>query len=209
MLSGVCQSTAKVSSVFTRIQTSPGWLTPLKSMLWIVMQPLNKNRFRSAPRVEALEGKTLLSAGLMGQHVEPHPMSATAVAHVAAPFSGTLTGVYSNVHIPFAGYLLNYSTSGTLTTVGSARAHGSIFARPSARAGRAGGQFNVRNAGGSMTINVYTTATRGTYSYDVIRANGIVAIYNGGTGVVTIIQNPTHSDPYFVSGQATMTFASG
>jgi hypothetical protein len=182
-------------------------LARFKSTLWNVMQQHNKNRYRSAPRFEALEGKTLLSTGLMGQHAASHTMSAIAVAPVAAPFSGTLSGVYSNVHIPFAGYLLNYSTSGTLTTVGSARAHGSIFARPSARAGRASGQFNIRNTGGSMAINAQTTATKGTYSYDVIHANGVDAIYTGGTGVVTITQDPTHSYPYLVSGQATMTFA--
>ena len=60
-----------------------------------------------------------------------------------------------------------------------------------------------------MVINVSTTATRGTYSYDVIRANGLDATYNEGTGVVTIAQNATHSYPYYVSGQASMTFAPG
>ena len=195
--------------MFTRTQALPHWLTRYTLAQCNVMQPHNKNRFRSAPRVEALEGKTLLSAGLTGQHPAPHAMSATAVAHVATPFSGTLTGVYSNVHIPFAGYLLSYSTSGTLTPIGSAHARGSIFARPSARAGRASGQFIVRNAGGSMAINVYTTDKKGTFNYDVVRASGVDAAYDRGTGVVTITQKPMHSYPYFVSGQATMTFAPG
>jgi hypothetical protein len=174
-----------------------------------IMRPHNKNRHRSAPQVEALEGKTLLSAALMGQHAAPHAMSAAAVTRVAAPISATLSGVYSNVHIPFAGYLLSYSTSGTLTGIGSAHLHSSIFARPSARAGRAIGQFIVRNAGGSMTMNVSTSATTGTYSYKVIRATGVDASYKGETGVVTITQNPTHSFPYYVSGLATMTFTPG
>ena len=211
MFPGVCQPTAKASLCVHADTDIAGLVDPvhINAVECHVMQPHNKNRYRSAPRVESLEGKTLLSAGLVGHHAAPQAMSATAVAHVAAPLSGTLTGVYSNVHIPFAGYLLNYSTSGTLTTVGSAHAHGSIFARPGARAGRASGQFIVRNAGGSMAINVSTTATKGTYNYDVIRASGVDATFKGGTGVVTITQNPTHSYPYYVSGQATMTFAPG
>jgi hypothetical protein len=186
-----------------------GLVDPVQINVVNVMQPHNKNRHRSAPRVEALEGKTLLSAGLMGQHAAPHAMTAAALAHAAVSFSGTLAGVYSNVHIPFAGYLLSYSTSGTLTGIGSAHLHSSIFARPSARARRALGQFIVRNAGGSMTMNVSTSATTGTYSYKVIRATGVDASYKGGTGVVTITQNPTHSFPYYVSGLATMTFTPG
>ncbi len=171
------------------------------------MQTNNKNRHRSVPRVEALEGKTLLSAGLIVQHAVHHTISASAISQAATSFSGTMTGIYSNVHIPFAGYLLNYSTSGTLTSVGSTHLHGSIFARPGARAGRASGQFVLRNTGGSMTLNVHSSATTGTYNYNVIRATGVDAAYKGGTGVITITQNPTHSYPYFVSGQATMTFA--
>ena len=170
------------------------------------MQAHNENRHRSVPRVESLEGKTLLSAGLIGQRAARHTMSASAISQAAAPFSGTMTGTYSNVHIPFAGYLLNYSTSGTLTTVGSAHLHGSIFARPSARAGRAAGQFVVRNANGSMTLNVRSSATTGTYNYNVTRATGVDAAYKGETGVISITQNPIHSYPYVVSGHATMTF---
>jgi hypothetical protein len=179
--------------------------------LWKVMQKHNKKRPRLAPRVEALEGKTLLSTstGLMGQHWAHHVMNASAIAQVAAPLSGTLSGIYSNVHIPLAGYLLNYSTSGSLTPVGSAHLHGSIFARPGHRAGRGSGQFSVRNNGGSMAINVFASATAGAYTYRVIRAFGTDASYRGGTGAVTIAQNPTHSDPFYVSGQATMTFNPG
>ncbi len=169
------------------------------------MQTHNKKHHRTVPRVEVLEGKTLLSTGLIG-HAAHHAASAAAISQAATPLSGIMTGVYSNVHIPFAGYLLNYSTSGTLTNVGSAHLHGSIFARPSARAGRANGQFVVRNVGGAMTMTMHSSSTSGTYTYDVIRATGVDAAYKGGTGVVTITQNPTHSYPYFVSGQATMTF---
>ena len=40
------------------------------------MRAHNKNRHRSVPRVEALEGITLLSTGLMGQHTALHARSA-------------------------------------------------------------------------------------------------------------------------------------
>ena len=132
----------------------------------------------------------------------------SAVSHVAAQLSGTMTGIYSNIHIPFAGYLLNYSTSGTLTNIGSAQPARFNLARPSGRAGRAAGQFVVRNAGGSMTMNLHSSATTGAYSYNIIRETGVDGAYKGGTGLVTIAQTPTYSYPYFVSGQGTMTFTS-
>ena len=65
-----------------------------------------KKLWRTDLRVESLEGKTLLSAGLVNHQVGSHAVSTTAVAHAAAEFSGTLTGIYSNVHIPFAGYVV-------------------------------------------------------------------------------------------------------
>ena len=134
------------------------------------MQARVKKPRRTDLRVESLEGKTLLSAGLLSHQVGSHAVSTAVVARTAAEFSGTLTGIYSNVHIPFAGYLLNYSTSGTLSGVGSTRLHGSIFARPSTRTGRSAGQFVMRNSSGSMTVNVFRSATPGTYTYKVIRA---------------------------------------
>jgi hypothetical protein len=170
------------------------------------MQAHIKNSRRTDLRLEELEGKTLLSAGLVRDNVASHLAKAAVVAHAAAEFSGTLTGVYSNVHIPFAGYLLNYSTSGTLSGVGSTRLHGSIFARPGTRTGRAAGQFLMRTAGGSMTVNVFRTATPGSYNYRVVRASGNDSAYRGGSGGLTIAQVPTRSFPYYVSGQAAMTF---
>jgi hypothetical protein len=164
-----------------------------------------KNRRRISLQVEPLEGKTLLSAGLASHHGADHSMTAAVVAQ-AASFSGTLTGPYSNVHIPFSGYLLNFSTSGTLSGPGSTHLHGSIFVRPGARRGVAIGQFAIGNDGGSMILRVFRTPTQGTYTYRVIRAFGGDAAYKGGTGTVTTVQNPTQSYPYFVSGQATMTF---
>jgi hypothetical protein len=172
------------------------------------MQTSIKNRRCLDPRLETLEGKTLLSASALGQHAARHAMTASVVAQ-AADFSGTLTGFYSNVHIPFAGYLLSYGTSGDLTGVGSAHLNGTIFARPGARAGHAAGQFVMRNDGGLMMVKLIKTTTTGTYNYKVIRATGSDSAYKGGTGVVAISQNPTHSFPYFVSGQASMTFTPG
>jgi hypothetical protein len=113
------------------------------------------------------------------------------------------------VHIPFAGYLLNYATSGTLSGVGSAHLHGSIFARPSTRTARAAGKFFMSNSSGSMTVNVFRSAMPGTYTYKVVRAFGSDSAYKGGSGTLTISQVPTRSFPYFVSGDATMIFNPG
>jgi hypothetical protein len=174
--------------------------------MWCKIMRVNiKNRRRASAQVESLEGKTLLSAGFVSHHAAHRAMTAAVVAQ-AAQFSGTLMGVYSNVHIPFAGYLLNYSTSGTLSGVGSTNLHGSIFVRPGAHFGQAAGQFFMHNDGGSMLVRFNRTATPGTYTYKVVRGLGNDLAYKGGTGTVTITQTPTQSYPYFVSGQATMTF---
>ena len=164
-----------------------------------------KNRHRAEPRIESLEGKTLLSAGSL-MHRVARPVTAATIAAQTAQFSGTLTGSFSNVHIPFAGYLLSYATSGTLSGVGATRLHGSLFARPGARAGRLAGQFVMRNSGGSMIVNVFGPATSGTNSYKVVRATGSDTAFKGGTGQLVISQSPTFSVPYYTSGQATMTF---
>jgi hypothetical protein len=168
------------------------------------MRATIKNHRRVSLQVEPLEGKTVLSAGLASHHAA---MTAAVVAQ-AASFSGTLTGIYSNVHIPFAGYLLNFSTSGTLSGPGSTHLHGSIFIRPGAGRRVAIGQFAMGNDGGSMILRVFRTPATGTYTYRVIRAFGGDVAFKGGTGTVAIAQTPTQSYPYFVSGQATMTFTS-
>ena len=151
----------------------------------------------------------MLSAGFASHPSAHHATTSAVVVHAAAAFSGTLTGFYSNVHIPFAGYLLNYSTSGTLSGVGSTSLHGSIFARPGAHNGRAIGQFSMHNNGGSMLVQVFRTPTSGTYSYKVVRAFGSDLAYKGGIGALAITQKPTQSFPYYISGQATMTFSPG
>ena len=173
------------------------------------MQAHIKNPRHTDLRVESLEGKTLLSAGSVSHHVASHTVNTAVVAHAAAEFSGTLTGIYSNVHIPFAGYQLNYATSGTLSGVGSTRLHGSIFVRSSTRTGLAVGQFVMSNSSGSMKVNVFRSATPGTYTYKVTRAFGSDSAYKGGSGTLMISQTPTHSFPYYVSGRATMIFTPG
>ncbi len=60
-----------------------------------------------------------------------------------------------------------------------------------------------------MILNVLRSDTAGTYTYKVVRAFGSDSAFKGGTGAVTITQTPTYSFPYFVSGQATMTFTPG
>jgi hypothetical protein len=166
-----------------------------------------ENRRRTCLRVESLEEKTLLSVGFASHPSPRHVMASALVVHAASALGGTLTGIYSNVHIPFAGYLLNYSTSGTLSGVGSTSLHGSIFVRPGAHYGRAIGQFSLHNNGGSMRVRVFQTPTSGTYTYKVVRASGSDFAYKGGIGTLAITQHPTQSYSYYISGQATMTFS--
>ncbi len=172
------------------------------------MPSFNQNRRRTELRVESLEGKALLSTGTGMHHIAPDLRSARIIDQAPAPFSGTLTGLYSNIHIPFAGYLLNYATSGTLTGVGSTRLRGSLFVRgATSRAGRFAGKLALHNDGGSMIIRVFQTAVSGTDTYIVGRAGGIDSADRGDIGTLTITQSPTMSVPYYISGQATMTFS--
>jgi hypothetical protein len=166
-----------------------------------------KKRRHTCFQVESLEEKTLLSSGFASQPDLHHATTSAAVAHAAAAFSGALTGFYSNVHIPFAGYLLNYSTSGTLSGTGETFLRGSIFVRPGSHNARALGQFSMHNSGGSMLVRVFQTPTSGTYTYKVIRASGSDLAYKGDIGTLVITQTPTQSFPNFISGQATMTFS--
>jgi hypothetical protein len=67
----------------------------------------------------------------------------------------------------------------------------------------------LRNDAGAMTINIFRTTTSGTYTYKVVRAKGSEISFKGTRGEVVITQNPTTRLPYYVSGQATMTFNPG
>jgi hypothetical protein len=175
----------------------------------MIMQTHSKNPQRLQPRVEPLEGKILLSAVPVVHHFAPHVATAPIVAQSPATFSGTLTGPYSNAHVPGFGNILSYLTSGSLSGIGSARLRGTLVIRGSDRPNRLIGQLMVRNEGGSVVVNVLRTAVRGTYSFNVALARGNDTPYDGETGELTITQTPNISAPFFVSGQATMTFTPG
>jgi hypothetical protein len=179
---------------------------PSKAVSSMQTQSDHNHRRRRQPLVQPLEGKSLLSGGAAMHHVPAEVAAERISAQVPAPISGSLTGTYSNAHIPFAGYLLSYSTSGTLTGVGSTRLKGSFFVRGKALPGRLLGQFTLHNSGGAMLIKVFQSATAGADTYKVARANGSDTGFKGGSGNLTITDKPTFSAPYYVSGQATMTF---
>jgi hypothetical protein len=172
------------------------------------MRTYAKNRRRTPLQVESLEGKTLLSTGSAMQQVAPHVTAAPIVAQAAA-FSGTLSGSYSNINAPGFSHILNYATSGTLSGVGATRLRGTLFSHGSSWTGRLVGEFVLRNNGGSMTVNVFRSATPGNYTYKVVRARGSDVAFNGGSGDLMITQSSTLSVPFYVSGQATMTFTPG
>jgi hypothetical protein len=60
-----------------------------------------------------------------------------------------------------------------------------------------------------MIVDVFRPATPGNYTYKVARARGSDAAFKGGSGALMITQAPTLSVPFYVSGQATMTFIPG
>jgi hypothetical protein len=173
------------------------------------MPTYTKNYRRTQLRVESLEGKTLLSTGSMMHGVAPHMTTAPIVAQAPAPFSGTLTGVYSNVHAPGFANVLSYRTSGNLSGTGFTRLRGSLFARRHLPTGNLIGQFQMRNTGGAMILNVFRIGTPGTYSYTVVRARGPDTVFLNESGTVMITQHQTLRVPFFTSGQATMTFTPG
>ena len=173
------------------------------------MQTCTQNRRRTQPRVETLEGKTLLSSGSVMHHIAHHVTAAPIVSQATAAFSGTLTGSYSNVPVPFFANIQSYATAGTLSGVGDTRLLGTLFVRPGAPVGRFVGQLLMRNDGGSMIVNVFQSATPGAYSYKVALANGTDAAFKGGTGTLVITQTPTFSSRFFAYGQSTMTFSLG
>ncbi len=172
------------------------------------MRTYARNRRRTPLRVDALEGKTLLSAGSAMRRLAPH-VAAAPIVDQAAEFSGTLTGRYSNVNVPGFSHILSYATSGTLSGVGPTRLRGTLFVRGSIRPGRLVGQFRLRNQGGSMIVDVSQAATPGNYTYRVARARGGDAAFEGGSGTLAISQVSNFSVPFYVSGQATMTFDPG
>jgi hypothetical protein len=173
------------------------------------MQTYTKNRRRMQLQVESLEGKTLLSTGAVMHELAHHVKAAPIVADATATFSGTLTGQYSDVHVPYFANIQSYVASGTLTGTGSTRLAGTLLVRPSATPGRSFGQLVMHNNGGSMIINISVSGTAGTYTYKVAHAHGNDTAFKGGTGTLMITQSQTFSVSYYSQGQSTMTFTPG
>jgi hypothetical protein len=170
------------------------------------MRTYTGNRRRPQLRVESLEGKTLLSTASVMQQLAPQVRAAPIVAQVSAAFSGELAGSYSSVRVPGFANTLSYAASGTLSGIGSTRLRGTLFGGLRAHTGRLIGQLVMRNNGGSMILNVFRLGTPRTYSYKVARARGTDTAFIGERGTLMIAQTPTVSVPFFISGQATITF---
>ena len=161
-----------------------------------------------SPQLESLEGKTLLSAGSAMHHVAPR-LAAAPIVGQAVSFRGTLAGSDSDVSYPGISHVVSFNTAGTLIGPGSTHLRGTLFARGNPRPGRLLGQLLLRNSGGSMTVNVYQTATAGTYTDTVVRARGADTIYKGGTGNLKIAMSWAYNNPYYLYQQAWMKFIPG
>src|SRR5215469_3447789 len=164
-----------------------------------------KCRRPMSPQLESLEGKTLLSAGSAMQHVAP-PLAAAPIVGQAVSFRGTLAGSDSDVSVPGISHLVSFKTTGTLIGPGSTHLRGTLFARGNPQPGQLLGQLLLRNSGGSMTVNVYRSATAGTYTDTVVRARGADTIYQGATGNLKIAMSWTFNNPYYLYQQEWMKF---
>jgi hypothetical protein len=161
-----------------------------------------------SPQLESLEGKTLLSAGSAMQHVAPR-LAAAPIVGQAVSFGGTLVGSDSDVSVPGISHIVSFNTTGTLIGPGSTHLRGTLFSRGNPRPGQLLGQLLLRNSGGSMTVNVYRSATAGTYTDTVVRARGADTIYQGATGNLKIAMSWAFNDPYYLYQQAWMKFIPG
>ncbi len=173
------------------------------------MQTYTKNRRRTQPRVESLEGKTLLSIGAVMHELAHHVKAAPIVADAIATFSGTLTGHYSDVHVPYFANIQSYSASGTLTGTGSTRLAGTLFVRPSASSGPAGRpdrHAQRRRFDDCQSLRIGPGRDLHLHSHSS-RGNDIE--YKGGSGTLMITLSLTLSVPYYSQGQSTMTFTPG
>jgi hypothetical protein len=164
-----------------------------------------KCRRPMSPQLESLEGKALLSAGSVVQHVAPRLAAAPMVGR-AVSFRGTLAGSDSDVRLSGIPHVVTFNTWGTLIGPGSTHLHGTLSARGNPRPGQLLGQFRLRNTGGSMTLNVYRSATAGTFTNTVVRARGADAIYKGATGNLQIAMSWADNDPYYLYQQAWIKF---
>ena len=161
-----------------------------------------------APQLESLEGKTLLSAGSAMQHVAPR-LTAAPIVGQAVSYGGTLAGSDSDVSVPGISHVVSFKTTGTLIGPGSTHLRGTLFARGNPQPGRLLGELLLRNSGGSMTVNVYQTATAETFTDPVVRARGADTIYKGGTGNLKIAMSWAYNNPYYLYQQAWMNFIPG
>jgi hypothetical protein len=161
-----------------------------------------------SPRLESLEEKTLLSAGSAMQHVAPR-LAAAPLGGQAVSFRGTLAGSDTDRSFPGISHAVSFNTAGTLIGPGLTRLHGTLIARGNPRPGQSLGQLLLSNRGGSMTVNVYQTATAGTFTDTVVRAQGADTIYQGGTGNLKIATSWAYDNPYYLYGQAWMKFIPG
>lgn len=151
--------------------------------------------------VESLEGKTLLStgsvAGGLGNRVP---------ADAAALLSGSVAGFYGSTDIRGGGHVEYYTTSGTLSGIGSANLFDTLYIPLRTETLRRVGGFFIVNADGAMRTRVFASGSAGTYDYKVIGAHGSDAPYRLQTGTLTISQSPNFTKAFYVSGRATITF---
>ena len=161
-----------------------------------------------SPQLESLEGKTLLSAGSAMQHVAPR-LAAAPIVRQAVSFRGTLAGSDSDRSFPGIPHFVSFNTTGTLIGPGLTRLRGTLSSRGNPQPGQFLGQLLLRNSGGSMTVNVYRSATAGTYTDTVVHAQGADTIYRGATGDLQIAMAWAYNDPYYLYQQAWMKFIPG
>jgi hypothetical protein len=117
-----------------------------------------------------------------------------------------LTGPDSDVRAPGISHVVSFNTTGTLIGPGSTHLRGKLFARENPRPGELLGQLLLYNSGGSMRVNVYRSATAGTFTDTVVSARGADKIYRGATGDLQIAIAMNNQLPYYLYQQAWMKF---
>jgi hypothetical protein len=105
--------------------------------------------------------------------------------------------------------IVSFNTTGTLKGPGLTHLRGTLYALGNPQPGQLLGQLSLRNRGGSMKVNVYRSATAGTFTDTVVRARGADMIYRGATGSLNIGMALINNDPYYTYQQAWMKFIPG
>jgi hypothetical protein len=166
-----------------------------------------KNRRRVQLLVEPLEGKALLSAGAVVHHVAHHHVAPKVATSV---LTGTLSGHYYDLHVPSFGEIQTLNVGGSLKGVGGSNLIGGLSAPTTPVAGNFDSHLGIYNLHGAMVLNVFQTATAGTYTFKVAYADGSDAGLKGDAGTLTLTQTPHFTGHYLSYGSATLTFtASG